>query len=54
MAKFLKVKCGKCNNEQVVFSNASSPVKCLICGEELVKTTGGKSKVSAEVLEELE
>lgn len=54
MANFIKVKCGKCNNEQVVFSNASTPVSCLICGENLLKITGGKVKLSAEVIETLE
>ena len=51
---FVKVKCEKCNNEQVVFDSASSAVKCLICGEELVKPTGGKAKVIAEIVEVFE
>ncbi len=37
---FVKVQCEKCNNEQVVFDSASTPVKCLICGEELLSVTG--------------
>jgi len=48
---FVKVKCEKCNNEQVVFASASSEVKCLICDEVLVKPTGGNAKVVAEVVE---
>ncbi len=45
VGSFLKLKCKKCNNEQNVFSKASSEVKCLVCGEILSKPTGGKSKL---------
>lgn len=48
---FIKVKCGKCNNEQVIFANASTNVACLICSETLAKPTGGKAEVTAEVVE---
>ena len=53
-SKFVKVKCSKCNNEQILFSKASTAVKCLVCGEPLVKTTGGNVKILGEVLEVLE
>lgn len=52
MAKFIKVKCGKCNNEQALFSNSASKINCLICGNELTKTTGGKALINAEIIEE--
>ena len=53
-SKFIKVRCSKCKNEQVIFGNVSSIVKCLVCNEELAHPTGGKSKISARVLEVLE
>ncbi|MFC1801005.1 30S ribosomal protein S27e [Nanoarchaeota archaeon] len=53
-SKFIKVRCSKCKNEQIVFGNASSVVKCLVCGQELALPTGGKSKITARVLEVLE
>lgn len=53
-SKFIKVRCGKCKNEQVIFGKAASEVKCLVCGEVLAKSTGGKSDVQARVLEVLE
>tara|TARA_Y100000310_G_C20505094_1_gene726012 strand:+ start:670 stop:840 length:171 start_codon:yes stop_codon:yes gene_type:complete len=52
--KFIKVRCSKCKNEQIIFSNTSSKVQCLVCNEELASPTGGKSKISARVLEVLE
>ena len=53
-SKFIKVRCSKCKNEQIIFGNASSIVKCLVCNKELAYPTGGKSKISARVLEVLE
>ncbi len=52
-SKFLKVRCPKCNNEQIIFGNASSEVKCLVCGKELAMPKGGKATVKARVLEVL-
>lgn len=52
-SKFLKIRCTKCNNEQNTFGKASTPVKCLVCGEPLVEPKGGKGKVKARILEVL-
>lgn len=53
-SKFIKVRCNKCKNEQIVFGKAVTHVNCLVCGEELLEPTGGKSKIKARVLEVLE
>lgn len=50
-SKFIKVRCSKCKNEQVIFEKASTEVKCLVCGEVLATSTGGKAKLNANVLE---
>ncbi len=47
-SKFLKVKCEKCKNEQVIFSSPSTTVKCLVCGEVLAEPTGGKGKLKTK------
>jgi len=52
-SSFVKVKCPKCKNEQIIFDRAASKVKCLVCKEELAESTGGKSKIKAKVLSEL-
>ncbi len=44
-SRFLVVVCPNCGNKQVVFSHATFPVRCLSCGEILVKPTGGKAKI---------
>ena len=49
---FLKVKCEGCKNEQVLFSKAAQPVKCLVCGAALAAPTGGKASLSGKVLGE--
>lgn len=53
-SKFIKIRCPKCKNEQIMFGKASSGVKCLVCGKQLGEPAGGKSKVKARVLEVLE
>jgi len=46
---FLKVKCLDCDNEQIVFDRAASTVQCIICGKTLVKSLGGKAKITAHI-----
>ena len=53
-SRFLKVKCSKCGNIQIVFSHASQEVKCNICDEKLAIPTGGKAKILGEVQERFE
>jgi len=48
VSKFMRVKCAKCKNEQVIFERAASVVKCLVCGEVLAKPTGGKAVIISE------
>jgi len=48
--EFIKVKCEKCKNEQVIFSKASCTVNCLVCGDALAQKTGGKVRISAKVV----
>ena len=50
---FVKVRCGKCKNEQVIFGKAANTVKCLVCEEVLATSTGGKADITARVLETL-
>lgn len=44
-SRFLKVKCLDCENEQIIFGNATTEVKCLKCGKLLAKPSGGKAKL---------
>lgn len=53
-SKFIKVRCIKCKNEQVVFEKPSSEVKCLVCGALISTPKGGKGKIKASLLEVLE
>ncbi|HXX55607.1 MAG TPA: 30S ribosomal protein S27e [Methanoregula sp.] len=50
---FYKVKCPDCENEQTVFSKASTVVKCIVCGHDLATPTGGKASLKAEIVQEL-
>jgi small subunit ribosomal protein S27e len=44
-SRFLKVKCLDCENEQIIFGNATTEVKCLKCEKILAKPSGGKAKL---------
>ena len=50
-SRFLKVKCKKCRNEQIVFNKAASIVKCLVCESILAEPTGGLANVQTKIEE---
>ncbi len=52
--KFLRVKCSGCGNEQIIFSAASTRVRCLVCNHELTEPSASKIKIKTKVLKELE
>ncbi len=49
-ARFLRVKCKDCPNEQIVFERAAAVVTCQVCGAVILEPTGGKALVRAEVI----
>ena len=49
-SSFVRVKCLKCGNEQIVFSSVSNRVNCNVCGIELAESSGGKSKIKGEIV----
>jgi len=53
-SKFVKVRCPKCKNEQIIFGKASTEVRCLVCDKVLAEPIGGKSKIKSRILEVLE
>ena len=52
-SKFMKVRCPKCKNEQIVFGKAATKVSCLVCSKPIVEPSGGKAKIKARILEVL-
>ena len=53
-SKFIKVRCNKCKNEQIIYGRGSTHINCLVCGEEIAESSGGKNKIKSRVLEVLE
>lgn len=49
-SSFLRVKCVKCGNEQIVFSHATNRVTCNVCANELAEPSGGKAIIKGEVV----
>ncbi len=52
-SRFVKLRCNKCKNEQIVFGKPSTKVKCLVCNTLLIESTGGKGKIISRILEVL-
>lgn len=52
-SKFIKIRCPKCKNEQIIFGKIASQVVCLVCGKKIAEPTGGKAKIKARILEVL-
>lgn len=53
-SRFVTVKCAKCKNEQIIFTNPSTKVKCLVCGAILAKPKGGKANIVAKIIKVLD
>ena len=53
-SKFVKVRCPKCKNEQIIFGKSATEIKCLVCGKVIADPTGGKTNIKARILEVLE
>jgi small subunit ribosomal protein S27e len=49
-SSFLRVKCLKCGNEQIVYSAAVNKVNCNVCGTELAEPSGGKAIIKGEIV----
>lgn len=49
--KFIKIKCLDCGEEKVIFTRASTVIKCDKCGVDVALPTGGKAKILGEIIE---
>ena len=52
MSKFLRVKCD-CGNEQNLFGNSSTTVRCLVCNRVLAEPSGSRAKVHGKIVKVL-
>ena len=51
--RFIKVKCGKCGNEQVIFSAPSMKVNCAACESLLAEPGASKAVLHAKTVKTL-
>ena len=49
MSCFYRVRCPSCGNEQIIYSHASTTVRCQICDEILAEPRGGRAKIKAQI-----
>ena len=52
-SRFVKVKCPKCKNSQIIFGSASTRVRCLKCDSILAEPSSGKAKIRSRIEEVL-
>jgi len=52
-SNFVRIKCPKCGNEQVIFDRPSIFPRCSVCEELLAEPTGGKASIKSEVVQVL-
>jgi small subunit ribosomal protein S27e len=52
-SKFFKVNCKECEEENIVYSHASTAVTCKSCGNIIAKPTGSKSQILGKISETL-
>jgi len=48
-SKFLRISCPRCQCQQIVFGKSATTIKCKKCNYMLLKTTGGKARMRAQV-----
>ena len=48
-SRFHRLECDECNEEQVVYSHATTEVNCDQCGSPLAKPTGSKARLSGKI-----
>ena len=48
-SKFLKVKCKECNEENIVYSHASSSVTCKSCGNVIAEPSGAAATLHGDI-----
>ncbi len=53
-SRFIKLRCTKCKNEQIIFGKPTTKIQCLVCEKILAEPTGGKGRIKARILEVLE
>ena len=51
---FIRVRCGDCENEQVLFGKAANTVSCAVCGSTLATPGGGEAHLHGDVVETVE
>lgn len=52
-SKFLKVSCKECEEENIVYSHASTLIMCKSCGNIIAKPTGSKAQIIGKISETL-
>ena len=48
--KFILVRCNECSSEQMVYSHASTVVRCQTCSKTIAVPRGGKAEIKGVII----
>ena len=48
-SKFQKIKCGECDEEQIVYSHSTTHVKCNSCGNTISEPTASQAPIKGKI-----
>ncbi len=48
-SKFQKVNCNECDEQQIVYSHASTQIACNSCGNIISEPTGSKALINGKI-----
>jgi len=49
-SRFNTIECNECDEAQVVYSHATTPVSCNSCGNPLTTSTGSKARINGRII----
>ena len=52
-SRFITIKCSGCENEQIVYSHATTNVKCSVCNQTIAESSGGRAVINGTIVNTL-
>lgn len=53
-SNFLHIKCSKCEEKNIVYSHTTTNIYCKSCNEILAVRSGGRAKITGDLIDHLD
>ena len=53
-SNFLHIKCSKCEEKNIVYSHTTTNIYCKSCNEILAVPSGGRAKITGDLIDRLD